>query len=115
MKEYKAGEKITLEVQGASDGWLQLCNEDCFFFKIRQSLGTCNRLCSEHYRSDGKNVIFKETKGMTEEEFQKYIRLLETQAFKYSRSKDFGDDQGIVEQSYKLGALFMLRILRNIK
>lgn len=55
MKEFKVGEKITLEVTETT----YINCQDCFFAKEGYA---CPDNCSSTERSDGKNVIFKEVK-----------------------------------------------------
>ena len=59
MKELKVGEKVTITLEVIEQ---DTC-EGCFF---RTFFGKCNVdgkvKCSIRYRSDGKNVIFKEVK-----------------------------------------------------
>lgn len=61
MKEFKVGEKIVLEVKenGFKDSNFP-CME-CFFFNLPM-MGVCYSMCEGRFRSDGKNVIFKEVK-----------------------------------------------------
>lgn len=55
MKELKVGERVTITFEVV----VQNPCDDCFFGKIDR----CKEFaCSEHERSDHKNVIFKEVK-----------------------------------------------------
>jgi hypothetical protein len=51
---------------------------------------------------------------MTDAEFYKFVLVLENEAFRLSRSQnEFKEHRGIIEQSFKLGGLFILRELEK--
>lgn len=51
---------------------------------------------------------------MTDAEFYKFVLVLENEAFRFSRSQnEFKEHRGIIEQSFKLGGLFVLRELET--
>lgn len=51
---------------------------------------------------------------MTEAEFNKFVLVLEIEAFRFSRSqKEFKEHRGVIEQSFKIGGLFILRELKK--
>lgn len=51
---------------------------------------------------------------MTDAEFYKFVLVLENEAFRFSRSQnEFKEHRGIIEQSFKLGGLFILRELEK--
>ena len=51
---------------------------------------------------------------MTEAEFNKFVLILENEAFRFSRGKnEFKEHRGIIEQSFKIGGLFILRELEK--
>lgn len=51
---------------------------------------------------------------MTDAEFNKFVLILENEAFRFSRGKnEFKEHRGIIEQSFKIGGLFILRELEK--
>lgn len=51
---------------------------------------------------------------MTEAEFNKFVLILENEAFRFSRDQnEFQEYRGIIEQSFKIGGLFILRELEK--
>lgn len=51
---------------------------------------------------------------MTKAEFNKFVLILENEAFRFSRSqKEFKEHRGVIEQSFKIGGLFILRELKK--
>lgn len=51
---------------------------------------------------------------MTEAEFNKFVLVLENEAFRFSRSqKEFKEHRVVIEQSFKIGGLFILRELKK--
>lgn len=51
---------------------------------------------------------------MTDAEFNKFVLILENEAFRFSRSqKEFKEHRGVIEQSFKIGGLFILRELKK--
>lgn len=51
---------------------------------------------------------------MTEAEFNKFVLVLENEAFRFSRSQnEFKEHRGIIEQSFKIGGLFILQELKK--
>lgn len=51
---------------------------------------------------------------MTDAEFYKFVLVLENEAFRFLRSQnEFKEHRGIIEQSFKLGGLFVLRELET--
>jgi hypothetical protein len=58
MKEFKIGEKITLEVIKTDE---KTC-KGCFFDSKSPCEVWKKHPCSSTFRSDGKNIIFKEVK-----------------------------------------------------
>ena len=51
---------------------------------------------------------------MTDAEFYKFVLVLENEAFRFSRSQnELKEHRGIIEQSFKLGGLFVLRELET--
>lgn len=51
---------------------------------------------------------------MTEAEFNKFVLILENEAFRFSRGQnEFQEYRGIIEQSFKIGGLFILRELEK--
>lgn len=51
---------------------------------------------------------------MTDAEFNKFVLILENEAFRFSRSQnEFKEHQGVIEQSFKIGGLFILRELKK--
>lgn len=58
MKEFKIGERVTLEITES-----EAC-ADCFFFNLYPDIcpDILLDVCGKDSRSDGKNVIFKEVK-----------------------------------------------------
>lgn len=51
---------------------------------------------------------------MTDAEFNKFVLMLKNQAFRFSRSQnEFKEHRGVIEQSFKIGGLFILRELKK--
>ena len=51
---------------------------------------------------------------MTDAEFNKFVLVLEDEAFQFSRSqKEFKEHRVVIEQSFKIGGLFILRELEK--
>lgn len=51
---------------------------------------------------------------MTDAEFNKFVLILENEAFRFSRSQnEFKEHRGVIEQSFKIGGLFILRELKK--
>ena len=51
---------------------------------------------------------------MTKAEFNKFVLILENEAFRFSRSQnEFKEHRGVLEQSFKIGGLFILRELQK--
>jgi len=51
---------------------------------------------------------------MTDAEFNKFVLVLENEAFRFSRSqKEFKEHRKVIEQSFKIGGLFILRELEK--
>ena len=51
---------------------------------------------------------------MTDAEFNKFVLMLENEAFRFSRSrKEFKEHRVVIEQSFKIGGLFILRELKK--
>lgn len=51
---------------------------------------------------------------MTDAEFNKFVLVLENEAFRFSRSqKELKEHRGVIEQSFKIGGLFILRELEK--
>ena len=51
---------------------------------------------------------------MTDAEFNKFVLILENEAFRFSRGKnEFKEHRGIIEQSFKIGGLFILQELKK--
>ena len=58
MKELKVGERVTLEVQEVEN----ISCPRCFFWDKEIGCTWCVAECIDTFRSDGKNIIFKEVK-----------------------------------------------------
>ena len=51
---------------------------------------------------------------MTDTEFYKFVQVLEIEAFRFSRSQnEFKEHRVVIEQSFKIGGLFILRELEK--
>lgn len=51
---------------------------------------------------------------MTDAEFNKFVLILENEAFQFARSQNvFKEHRGVIEQSFKIGGLFILRELEK--
>ena len=51
---------------------------------------------------------------MTDAEFNKFVLILENEAFRFARSQNvFKEHRGVIEQSFKIGGLFLLRELEK--
>ena len=51
---------------------------------------------------------------MTDAEFNKFVLMLENEAFRFSRSKnEFKKHRVVIEQSFKIGGMFILRELEK--
>ena len=51
---------------------------------------------------------------MTDAEFNKFVLVLENEAFRFSRSQnEFKEHRGVIEQSFKIGGLFIIRELKK--
>ena len=51
---------------------------------------------------------------MTDTEFDKFVQVLENEAFRFSRSQnEFKEHRVVIEQSFKIGWLFILRELEK--
>ena len=51
---------------------------------------------------------------MTEAEFNKFVLVLENEAFRFSSGQNvFKEHRGSIEQSFKIGGLFILRELKK--
>jgi hypothetical protein len=51
---------------------------------------------------------------MTDAEFNKFVLMLENEAFRFSRSQnEFKEHRVVIEQSFKIGGMFILRELEK--
>ena len=51
---------------------------------------------------------------MTDAEFNKFVLILENEAFRFARSKNvLKEHRGVIEQSFKIGGMFILRELEK--
>ena len=51
---------------------------------------------------------------MTDAEFNKFVLMLENEAFRFSRSQnEFKEHRVVIEQSFKIGGVFILRELEK--
>lgn len=51
---------------------------------------------------------------MTDAEFNKFVLILENEAFRFARSQnEFKEHRGVIELSFKIGGLFILRELKK--
>jgi hypothetical protein len=51
---------------------------------------------------------------MTDAEFNKFVLILENEAFRFARSQNvLNEHRGVIEQSFKIGGMFILRELEK--
>lgn len=51
---------------------------------------------------------------MTDAEFNKFVLILENEAFRFARSQNvLKEHRGVIEQSFKIGGMFILRELEK--
>ena len=51
---------------------------------------------------------------MTDAEFNKFVLILENEAFRFARSQNvFKEHRVVIEQSFKIGGMFILRELEK--